>query len=236
MYIPPAPSGAGREAVHNRLCFFIHAWSVMKTIVYVDGFNLYYGAVKGTAYKWLNIYKLCQLLLPKNKIVKIKYFTALVTARPSDMDQPNRQQIYLRALRSIPNLEIIYGHFLEHEIMMPIANPIPGGQKYARVIKTEEKGSDVNIAAHIINDGHKRDYDVAVVLSNDSDLVEPIKIVRQELKLPVVVLNPIPAHPSHELQKYATFMKPIRKGVLSVSQFPEHMKDSIGEFNKPPKW
>jgi len=208
----------------------------MKTIVYVDGFNLYYGAVKGTVYKWLNIHKLCQLLLPKNQIVRIKYFTALVTARPTDMDQPNRQQIYLRALRSIPILEIIYGHFLEHEIMMPLVNPPSGGPKYARVIKTEEKGSDVNIAAHMINDGYMGSYEVAVVLSNDSDLVEPIKIVRQELNLPVGVLNPIPAHPSHELQKYASFMKPIRKGVLSVSQFPERMRDVNGSFRKPTKW
>ena len=208
----------------------------MKTIIYVDGFNLYYGAVRGTAYKWLNVQKLCQLLLPKNQIVKIKYFTALVTARPNDVDQPNRQQIYLRALRTIPNLDIILGHFLEHEIMMPVANSIPGGQKYVKVIKTEEKGSDVNIAAHIINDGYKGNYEVAVILSNDSDLVEPIKIVRQELKLPVIVLNPIPAHPSHELQKFATFMKPIRKKVLSASQFPIKMKDRTGNFHKPPTW
>ena len=93
----------------------------MKTIVYVDGFNLYYGAVKDTPYKWLNILRLCQLLLPKNQIVKIKYFTALVTARPSDPDQPNRQQLFLRALHTIPGLEIIYGHFLEHEVLMPVA-------------------------------------------------------------------------------------------------------------------
>lgn len=159
-----------------------------------------------------------------------------MTARPNDVDKPNRQQIYLRALRTIPNLAIILGHFLEHEIMMPIANPIPGGQKYIKVIKTEEKGSDVNIAAHMIHDGHKGDYEVAVVLSNDSDLVEPIKIVRQELKLPVIVLNPIPAHPSHEIQKYATFMKPIRRKVLSVSQFPDHMQDRTGKFHKPPTW
>ena len=79
----------------------------LKTIVNVDGFNLYYGAVKGTAYKWLNIKTLCQLLLPKNQIVRIKYFTALVTARPNDPDQPNRQQLLFRALQTIPELEII---------------------------------------------------------------------------------------------------------------------------------
>ena len=208
----------------------------MKTIVYVDGFNLYYGAVKGTPYKWLDIQKLCQLLLPKNQILKIKYFTALVTARPSDLNKPNRQLMYLRALRTIPGLEIIYGHFLEHEIMMPAANPATGESKFVRVIKTEEKGSDVNIAAHMIHDGHKGLYQVAVIISNDSDLAEPITIVRNELQLPVGVLNPIPAHPSHALRKVATIVKPIRKGVLSTSQFPDRLKDPAGEFFKPPTW
>ncbi|HVH69249.1 MAG TPA: hypothetical protein VM716_15380 [Gemmatimonadales bacterium] len=40
----------------------------MKTYVYVDGFNLYYGAVKGTPFKWLDIRQLCQLLLPKHRM------------------------------------------------------------------------------------------------------------------------------------------------------------------------
>jgi uncharacterized LabA/DUF88 family protein len=208
----------------------------MRTYVYVDGFNLYYGAVKGTPYKWLNILQLCQLLLPKNQILKIKYFTALVTARPGDPDQPNRQQIYLRALRTIPDLEIIYGHFLEHEVMMPLAGSPPGNPRYAKVIKTEEKGSDVNIAAHMVSDGYKGAYQVAILLSNDSDLVEPVKIVRIELKLPVGVLNPRPASPSHELRKFATFVKPIRSGVLAASQFPSILSDANGSFYKPPKW
>lgn len=208
----------------------------MRTYIYVDGFNLYYGAVKGTPYKWLNILQLCQLLLPKNQILKVKYFTALVTARPGDPDQPNRQQIYLRALRTIPNLEIIYGHFLEHEVMMPLADSPAGNPRYVKVIKTEEKGSDVNIAAHMISDGYKGVYQVAILLSNDSDLVEPVKIVRNELKLPVGVLNPRPASPSHELRKFGTFVKPIRSGVLAASQFPSVLTDANGSFHKPPKW
>ena len=208
----------------------------MKTIVYVDGFNLYYGAVKRTPYKWLNVKTLCQLLLPKNQIVNIKYFTAPVTARPNDPDQANRQQIFFRALQTIPELEIIFGRFLSHEIMMPLAHPLPGQPKYARVIKTEEKGSDVNIAAHMVNDGHKGLYEVAILVSNDSDLVEPVKIVRNELKLPVGVLNPFVKSPSFDLRKYATFVKPIRSGVLSASQFPSTLKDSNGTFYKPPTW
>jgi hypothetical protein len=115
----------------------------MKTIVYIDGFNLYYGAVKGTTYKWLDVLALCKFLLPKNQIVQIKYFTALVSARPNDPDQPNRQLLFLRALRTLPNLEIIYGHFLEHVVSMR-RDPVPGGLKYVDVIK-RKKGSDITL-------------------------------------------------------------------------------------------
>jgi len=209
---------------------------MISSVVYVDGFNLYYGAVKGTPYKWLDISKLCQLLLPKNQVSKIKYFTALVNPRPNDPEQPLRQQIYLRALKTIPNLEIIPGHFLTHIVSMPLANCPPENQEYAQVIKTEEKGSDVNIASHLIYDGCKGIYDVAIVISNDSDLVEAIKIVRNELNKGVIVLNPSPSKPSQELARYATFVKPIRQGVLAASQFPPQMLDQIGHFYKPIAW
>ena len=81
----------------------------MKTNIYIDGFNLYYGCIKDTPYHWLNLAEMCRLLLPKDKIQRIKYFTALVTSRPNDPDQPLRQRVFLRALQTIPNLEIILG-------------------------------------------------------------------------------------------------------------------------------
>ena len=210
--------------------------NLIRSYVYVDGFNLYYGAVKGTAYKWLDIQKMVQLILPKNQILKIKYFTALVNARPQDPDQPIRQQMYLRALKTIPNLEIILGHFLTHPVKLPLVNPLPGQSHYAEVIKTEEKGSDVNIATHLLHDGYQCAFGVAIVISNDSDLVEAIKIVRNELNKGVIVLNPRPNSPSQELKRTATFVKDIRQGVLAASQFPISLKDRNGTFNKPPSW
>ena len=204
--------------------------------VYVDGFNLYYGAVKGTAYKWLDIQKMVQLILPKNQILKIKYFTALVNARPQDPDQPIRQQMYLRALKTIPNLEIVLGHFLTHPVRLPLVNPTAGQNSYAEVIKTEEKGSDVNIATHLLHDGYQGAYSVAIVISNDSDLVEAIKIVRNELNKGVIVLNPRPNSPSQELKRTATFVKDIRQGVLAASQFPNTLQDKNGTFTKPASW
>jgi len=204
----------------------------MKTIVYVDGFNLYYGALKGTPFKWLNLDQLCCHLLPKSEIVGIKYFTALVNARPNDLQQPIRQQIYLRALQTLPHLEIIYGHFLAHEILMPRADD---PAQTVKVLKTEEKGSDVNLAAHLVNDGHLGRYETAVLITNDSDLLEPVKIVRHELNLPVGILNP-QRRPSWVLKQHATFIKPIRRGVLKASQFPKTLQDANGRFRKPATW
>lgn len=203
-----------------------------KTYVYVDGFNLYYGQLKGTNLKWLNIEELCKNLLPKNDVVAIKYFTARIKSRPGDPQQANRQQIYFRALRTLPTVSIHYGHFLTNEVMMPTAN---GRPKFVKVKKTEEKGSDVNIASHILMDAFKREFEVAVVLSNDSDLLTPISMVRQEFRKTVGVINPHKKQ-SRELLREASFVKSIRKGVVKVSQFPEELTDATGKFRRPKEW
>ncbi|MGH9836686.1 MAG: NYN domain-containing protein [Blastocatellia bacterium] len=207
----------------------------MRVNIYIDGFNLFYGSVKGTPYKWLDCDKMCRLLLPNHQINIIKYFTAEVRARPHDPQQLIRQQAYLRALRTIPNLEIILGHFLTSEVTMPIAGSPVNAPQYIRVVKTEEKGSDVNIATHLLMDGVKNDYEMAVLVTNDSDLLEPIKVVRNELNLPVGLLNPH-KRPSRALLPHVTFIKQIRKGVLAASQFPSTMTDKQGAFHKPASW
>lgn len=102
----------------------------MRTNVYVDGFNLYYGALKGSSHKWLDLSRLFQLLLPQNQVQRIKYFTAHVSARPNNPDQPTRQQTYLRALQTIPNLELILGHFLVSRCRMLEAGSPPHAPRY----------------------------------------------------------------------------------------------------------
>ena len=204
----------------------------MKTNIYVDGFNLYYGCIKDTPYHWLNLAEMCRLLLPKDKIHRIKYFTALVTARPNDPDQPVRQRVFLRALQTIPNLEIILGSFLSHEVLMPRS---PLGTGFVKVIKTEEKGSDVNIATHLLLDGFQNDYELAVVVSNDSDLLMPIRVVTEQFGKPVGLLNP-QKNPSVALLPHVMFVKNIRKNVLKKSLFPPVLEDRRGKFSKPEIW
>jgi len=206
------------------------------TYVYIDGFNLYYRALKGTTYKWLNIAELRRLLLPRNDIRAIRYFTARVNARAGDPDQPLRQQLYLRALATLPNCNVIFGHFLTNTTAMLRADWKPGEpNKWIKVVKTEEKGSDVNIATHLLHDGHMNRYDVAVLLTNDSDLLEPVRIVRHELKKKVGIIIP-GEHPSKVLLREADFVRRLRDGVLKAAQFPEELTDANGTFRCPGSW
>jgi hypothetical protein len=205
----------------------------MKAHVYVDGFNLYYGALKRTPWKWLDLGALCQVMLPHDAIEQIHYFTARVSARPHNPTSAHDQGLYIRALRTIPNLSITYGHFLTHSVPMYLSSAIP--PKRVFVDKTEEKGSDVNLASHLLRDAFTRRFEVAVLVTNDSDLAEPVRIVAQELNLPIGVLNPHQHH-SAELKRLATFMKRIRQADLMASQFPDPMKDAKGVFSKPAGW
>ena len=205
----------------------------MRLCVYVDGFNLYYGCLKDTPYRWLNLFQLCTFLFPRDEIVSIKYFTAPIKIRDNDTDhdRPNRQQIYLRALRTISNLEIIEGTFLSHIVQMKLAH----SNGYATVIKSEEKGTDVNIAAHLMNDARVGVFEKAVIISNDSDLVTPIQMVTQQYNMLVTVISPFDRN-SIQLKMVASDVKKIRQGVLRASQFPEKLTDNVGEFYIPHKW
>lgn len=208
----------------------------MKTNIYVDGFNLYFRCLQGTPCKWLDIAKMCQLLLPHNAINEIKYFTANVKPRPGDPDQPLRQQIYFRALETIPNLSIIRGSFLTNKVrMLKVGCPPDKDSSYVQVIKTEEKGSDVNLATHLLYDACRGDFECAAVVSKDSDLLEPIRIVREKLGLTVGLLNPGKTK-SFALIPHADFIKEIRRGVLVASQFPDELEDANGTFRKPATW
>ncbi len=207
----------------------------MATNVYVDAFNLYYGCLKGTSYRWLDLGALCRRLLPKDRINRIRYFTATVSARPDNPDAPQRQQVYLRALETIPGLSIHYGHYLSHVTRMPLARPRPGGARTVEVVKTEEKGSDVNLAIFSLVDAFTRDCNVAVVISNDSDLKLPIEVVQRELGLRVGVVNPHPpARRSRALQP--TFFKQLRTSTLAACQFAPVLTDAKGEIHKPAGW
>jgi hypothetical protein len=205
--------------------------------VYVDGFNLYYGSLKGQPYKWLNLEKMCELLLPNFEVQRVRYFTALVKERPEDTQAPVRQSAYLRALSTLPKVDVHLGSFLTKPTRMRLAVPPLVGARTVEVIKTEEKGSDVNLATYLLVDAFRKDAEAFAVVSNDSDLTEPIRIVCHELGLVVGLLNPQPKPSQRLMQCRPSFAKPIRAGVLRASQFPAVITDSSGaSIRKPLGW
>lgn len=206
------------------------------TIVYIDGFNLYYGCLKGTPYRWLDLCALADRLLPKNTVVAVKYFTARVSGSLTDPEKPRRQETYFRALSQNPRLQRVEGTFLSNVKRMPVHQPALGHERSVLVRATEEKGSDVNLAVHLLHDGHLGRYDTAVVISNDSDLAEAVRLVREDLKLPVGVISPFKTL-THRLAAHASFTRPIRTGHLATSQLPLRLLDASGRtIHKPGGW
>lgn len=214
----------------------------MKTFLYVDGFNLYYSALKDTPHRWLDPVALAARAFPKNQIVAAKFFSAKVTALPGNPQQPMRQMIYWRALRTLPNLSIIEGDFRTRKTRAKVVTPPPNT---IEVFKTEEKGSDVNLGAHLLMDGFLGLYEAAIVITGDSDLVTPIRMVRSQLLKPVGVLNPQrlsgpncrPVRQSAGLQNAASFYQNgVSWNQLANAQLPPSLADSHGTFMKPLTW
>lgn len=202
-----------------------------RTFVYVDGFNLYYRALKHRPrYKWLNVVALCQsLLIAENKIECLRYYTADISGK-RDPEAPKRQKLYLDALRTLPEVEIHKGNFLSN---IKKARLAAHPHSVVEVLHTEEKGSDVNLACHMLTDGFRDLYDVAVVVSNDTDLLEPIRIVKQELQKPVGIICPTEMAAS-SLKGMATFVRHISQQRLRDAQFPDPIPGT--DLRRPPTW
>lgn len=200
-----------------------------RTIVYIDGFNLYYRALRGTAHKWLDIAAMSAASLPAScQIERINYYTAHVSGRV-DADAPKRQHAYLRAIETLPNVVLHFGNFMVSQKWSGVVQPprfqprptqpaVPDPQ-VAYVWKTEEKGSDVNLGVHLVRDAFGGSFDVAAVLTNDTDLVEPVRIVTQELGMQVTLLTPGPK-PAGSLVKFATSVRHIQ-AYIGPCQLPD---------------
>ncbi len=204
--------------------------------VYVDGFNLYYGALRSTPYRWLDLQALAaRLVEPRFTLQRIRYFTAHVSAQLSDPGQYRRQQVYLRALRTVPGLTLHLGYFLSHQTRLPLANPRPGEPRVVTVVRTEEKGSDANLAAWLTRDAAKRDCQAAFVITGDSDFTGVIRMVRREFNFPVHVVDPRRAT-SRRLRSAATSYRVLGRRLLPQCQFPNELRDATGVISKPHAW
>lgn len=220
----------------------------MRTFVYIDGFNLYYRMQKDKPHlKWVNpLLMAANALDPRHHITRVNYYIARVSARAHDPQAPARQATYLNALSTVPEVRIHEGSFMTSEPWMVLAVPLQAkpttydwtlpGPEMVKVIKTEEKGSDVNLGVHLVRDAFTNAFDVAVVITNDSDLVEPIRIATQEACKRVGLLVPV-KYPNHSLMSVASFYLRLRPGHLAAAQFPSPVVMPDGTLiAKPATW
>ncbi len=214
----------------------------MKTLVYIDGFNFYYACYKGwtkqryARYKWLNLRKLCETIFPDDEIALIKYFTARTGNSPDDPDQGNRQNAFLRALATLDDFEIVLGRFAIAKREAVLAHPVLGLEARQIVKVKQEKRSDVALTTSLLLDAFRGNFEQAVIITNDTDFVDPIRAVRDEFGLRIGVVSP-DEKVGRSLQDAATFSRVLDKGLLAVCQFPDRLQDNRGYWiTKPEAW
>ena len=216
----------------------------MRTMIFIDGLNFFNGILKGTTYKWLDPKKLSQHMLPQAcQIETIFYCTALVAGKEASA----RQELHLRAMAAyIPELKILPGKFSES----PKTGMLQGSKppKLATIMLRAEKRSDVNLAVHLVHEAHKDSFDCAAVISNDSDLAEALRVVRDEVKnkdstvgKEVYLLSPVPTgkHIAKDLKQNASHPpRRIWHSTLEKCQLPDQVYDPKTRqyITKPDVW
>lgn len=208
----------------------------MRVNLYVDGFNLYYRLLRSNSgTKWLDLDSLARRLFPNDTVGRVKYFTAKIKTL-DDPDAPHRQQVYLRALNTVPNVSIHYGYFQINKQVRRLRYPIKGFADRVSVKSPEEKGSDVNLATHLVADAFKGEYDMAAVLTNDADHSEPIRMVNHEIGIPVTVVYPTEKPVGALVKANPSRLMKLRPGTVRKAQFPTELTDPSGTFRKPKSW
>jgi uncharacterized LabA/DUF88 family protein len=208
-----------------------------KSNIYIDGFNLFYGLLKGSSYKWLNIESCFEKIYKHDEITSIKYFTALVKG-----EGLARQQVYLQALRTLSKVEIILGNF-KGKLMTCGVSDCDHPNKTFRVF--EEKRTDVNIAIEMLHDASKQSIERFILVSGDSDLVPVLHMLRRDYPaVNLIVL--IPAKRSKtmkdryiasEIREAAHHARLLDLSYIRTSQFADLVLSSTGiELYKPIEW
>ena len=204
----------------------------IRTAIFIDGLNLDRGLLQGTPYRWLDPKQLCGHILPASyEITAITYCTALV----KDATALKEQKIYLEALEEhIPELEILPGEFVPR----PKTGILKGSKssKPVTIIAQVEKHTDVNLAVHLVNDANRDRFDCAVIISNDSDFAEALRLVKDECRKEVWLLSPVKQNekPTSKLTTHATRTKVIWPSALKRSQLPRRIPGS--KLRKPKGW
>ena len=199
-----------------------------RVITYIDGYNLYYGlrSANWRKYYWLNLVLLSKdLLRPYQNLIEVKYFTARLKA---PADRRKRQQTYLEALESLPNLKLFFGKYLLSDFICPKCNQVSQ--------RPSEKMTDVNISVELLSDAFQDQYDTALLISADSDLIGPIERVQNLFPNKKIVVAFPPMRRSFDLSRVAPAFH-IRERHLKRNQLPDKVEKLDGfSLLRPQEW
>jgi len=205
-----------------------------RSIIYVDGMNLYFGMVKQTPYRWLDLQRLFERLRKDDDIQAIHYFTAIVTGAAQA-----RQMAYLQALATMPKVKVILGRFKTTHAKCSVPACSYKGDRWFSL--PEEKRTDVNIAVQMLDDAYQDRADRLVLVTGDSDLVPPVAMVKQRFPAKKVIVY-VPARDpvrgaAVELRAAADAHRTLPMALVKVSQLPASLPDGRGgTITKPATW
>ena len=191
---------------------------IERVIVYIDGFNLYYGIKhKGwQKYLWLDIHLFSQNLLPfsNQRLEKVRYFTSFIFRDPKDQGKEYRQKDFLRATTVNKNVCVCYGSHRKKKISCPKCN--------SRFKKPEEKMTDVNIAVKLLEDAQDDLFDTAFLVCGDEDLSGAVHSITRRYKDKQVVVYCPPGRRSEssKLKAVASHFRSVPRIALAKSQLP----------------
>lgn len=229
------------------------------TAVYIDGYNLYYGRLRHTEYKWLDVVALFEAIIrvqdPEAVLKAVRYFTAPALAKFASHGQASMiaQQSYHRALSELhPERFSITTGKHSHDTSGTLLPTFIAGQPFdrnarTRVWKLEEKKTDVNLAMAMYRDAVNGRFEQIVICSNDSDAEPVLEAVREDFpEIIVGVITPVPppttGSSSHRsistsLSKYAQWTrKHILDEELLHAQLPLQVPTRKKPIKKPTHW
>ena len=198
----------------------------MKTNVYIDAGNLYYGLLRDNrSAKWLDPLALARALIRSDHVIGVvKFYTARVRTYPYDAEAVERQRIYLRALSEIKGLKIVEGYYNKNKVWMPAVSSACRTCKETadgrvHIVKLEEKRTDVNIATDMLYDAFTDSIDAVALISGDSDFIAPLDLIRKKFGKQVLVFDPHQRF--SDICYHASYYAHIPRDLPAKCQLPE---------------
>jgi uncharacterized LabA/DUF88 family protein len=202
-----------------------------RIIFFIDGFNVYHALEDDIQYhkhKWLNYAALSKCYITKkDTIERVLYFTAYAHWNPSKVA---RHKVFIKALE-LEGVEIVFGKFKKRTKKCRLC--------YKIYSTFEEKQTDVNIAIKLFQHAIDDDFDRAIIMSGDGDLIPAIKEVKKTFPAKEIGLVIPIGRRSEELKQECDFHMKMKQKHLTASQFPptiviDPAKNIV--LHRPPTW